>query len=264
MHGVGEPAPVVRVDGSLASGALVLCDHASNHIPAELEGLGLPQAELERHIAYDIGAEAVSRALARALGCPALLTRFSRLVIDPNRGLDDPTLVMRLSDGAIIPGNRHLTEADIAERIARYYAPYDAAIAAALDDAVAAGAPPAVISIHSFTPVWKGWARPWHIGLLWDRDDRISRPLFERLALERSLVVGDNEPYAGALTGDTMDRHAVRRGLPHVLIELRQDLIVRDADAAFWGERLAGWLQPILASLRAESPATDRVARAPL
>jgi predicted N-formylglutamate amidohydrolase len=240
------------VAGDLARGALVLCDHASNHIPPELAGLGLPAAELERHIAYDIGAEGVSRRLAERLDAPALLTRFSRLLIDPNRGLDDPTLVMRLSDGAIVPGNRHLTEADVADRIARYHRPYDEAIDAAIDAALAAGHPPAVISIHSFTPCWKGRARPWHVGLLWDRDDRMTRPLFARLSREHDLVVGDNEPYAGSLQGDTIDRHAVRRGLPHVLIEIRQDLIAAPQAAAAWGDRLSDWLAPIVSDLAAE------------
>jgi predicted N-formylglutamate amidohydrolase len=122
-----EPCPVETIEGALESGILILCDHASNAVPPDLGDLGLPEAEFERHIAYDIGAAAVTRSLARRLGAPAVLTRFSRLIIDPNRGRDDPTLVMRLSDGAVVPGNAHVDDAEIASRIERFYDPYDAA-----------------------------------------------------------------------------------------------------------------------------------------
>ena len=242
---------VEHIGGSLGAGALVICDHASNAIPAELDGLGLPAAQLTRHIAYDIGAAWLSRRLANRLGCPAILSNFSRLLIDPNRGLDDPTLVMRLSDGAIVPGNAMLDESGIAERIARYYEPYDSAIAEAVSLAISAGFPPALISIHSFTPFWKGQPRPWHVGLLWEGDDRLTAPLFAALRAEDGLVVGDNEPYAGYLEGDTIDRHARRHGLPNLLIEVRQDLIASQADAEAWGDRLARMLLPILADWRA-------------
>lgn len=249
---IGE---VECVAGDIRSGALVLCDHASNAIPEELNGLGLPKAQLERHIAYDIGAAWVSRRLAARLGCPALLTTFSRLLIDPNRGLDDPTLVMRLSDGAIVPGNARIDEAGVAERVARFYRPYDAAIAARLDEARDQGVAPCVISVHSFTPSWKGAERPWHIGLLWDRDDRLTRPLVEALRRDPGLVVGDNEPYRGGLPGDVIDRHATLRGLPNTLVELRQDLIATRQDAEIWADRLAAALQPIVAALGRAVPA---------
>ncbi len=244
------PGEVEIIEGDVASGLLLLCDHASNAIPAELNGLGLPPAQLERHIAYDIGAAWVTRAMAAALRAPALLTHFSRLLIDPNRGLDDPTLVMRLSDGAIVPGNRHLDEAGIAARVARYYAPYDAAIDAAIARALAAGHPPAIISIHSFTPFWKAAARPWDIGVLWDKEG-LSQLLIAALQAEGDLVVGDNEPYSGGLPGDTIDRHATRRGLPETLIEVRQDLIADRAAARDWGLRLARLVPPAAAALRA-------------
>lgn len=245
-----EVGVVERVDGDLASRALVLCDHASNAIPPEYGNLGLPATELARHIAYDIGAAWLSRHLARHLGCPALLSTFSRLLIDPNRGRDDPTLVMQLSDGAIVPGNAHIDQAGIQGRIDRFYAPYDEAIGTHVARSMVSGLPPAIISIHSFTPVWKGKLRPWHIGLLWDRDDRLVAPLFATLRNEPDMVVGDNEPYAGWLEGDTIDRHAKRHGLPNVLIELRQDLIDTEAKAQRWAERLAGMLAPILANWR--------------
>jgi predicted N-formylglutamate amidohydrolase len=238
------------VPGDPATGMLLLCDHATNAIPQKLDFLGLPPAQLERHIAYDIGAADVTRAMAAALGAPAVLSNFSRLLIDPNRGLDDPTLVMRLSDGAIVPGNRHIDAAGIAERVARFYVPYDRAIDAAVEAALAAGHPPAIVAIHSFTPFWKEAARPWHVGVLWDHPGTLSKLLIAALQADPELVVGDNEPYSGGLPGDTIDRHATRRGLPDTLIEVRQDLIATREDAFAWGRRLAAVLPDCLAALR--------------
>jgi predicted N-formylglutamate amidohydrolase len=240
-----EPHPVELIEGSVASGVLVLCDHASNEVPPDIH-LGVEASEFRRHIAYDIGAAAVTRALARRLNAPAILTRFSRLVIDPNRGRDDPTLVMRLSDGAVVPGNTRVDTAEIARRIARFYDPYDAAISAAVARAVAAGQPPVVVTVHSFTPVWRGRPRPWQVGILWDADDRFARPLLEGLAAEPGLVVGDNQPYDGALAGDTIDRHATAQGLANALIEIRQDLIASEEGAEEWAERFARLLKPLV------------------
>jgi predicted N-formylglutamate amidohydrolase len=242
--------PVEAVEGSYRSGVILLCDHASNAVPPDLGDLGVPAEQFRRHIAYDIGAAAVTRGLARRLDAPALLTTFSRLVIDPNRGRDDPTLVMRLSDGAVVPGNRRIDEAEVARRIARFYDPYDAAIDAAVERAIAEGVTPAIVSVHSFTPSWRGHPRPWHVGLLWDVDQRMARPLIEALEAEGDLIVGDNEPYDGALAGDTLDRHATRRGLANALIEIRQDLIADDAGAEAWAERFARLLRPLLADSR--------------
>ncbi|HEX2554821.1 MAG TPA: N-formylglutamate amidohydrolase [Microvirga sp.] len=253
-----DPHPVEIIEGSPASGALILCDHASNAVPPDLGDLGLPEVEFGRHIAYDIGAAAVTRSLARRLGAPAILTRFSRLVIDPNRGRDDPTLVMRLSDGAVVPGNAYVDEAEVERRIARFYDPYDAAIVQAIEQALAAGHPPAIVTVHSFTPIWRGWPRPWHVGILWDADARFAGPLLERLGAEAGLVVGDNEPYDGALAGDTVDRHATARGLANALIEIRQDLIASDAGAEDWAERFARLLQPLLADPARRIPTPQR------
>jgi predicted N-formylglutamate amidohydrolase len=243
---LAEPWPLEQIEGSVASGALLLCDHASNAVPADLADLGLPRDQFERHIAYDIGAAAVTRALARRLGAPAILTRFSRLVIDPNRGRDDPTLVMQLSDGAVVPGNRALSEDAIQRRIERFYDPYDVAIAQAVQQGLDAGHPPVIVTIHSFTPTWRGWVRPWHVGILWDADERFAGPLLEGLRAEAGLIVGDNEPYDGALAGDTIDRHATHRGLANALIEIRQDLIAEDDGAAEWADRFARLLAPML------------------
>jgi predicted N-formylglutamate amidohydrolase len=240
------PHPVEIIAGPLESGALILCDHASNAVPPDLGDLGLPAIEFRRHIAYDIGAAAVTRALARRLAAPAILTQFSRLVIDPNRGRDDPTLVMRLSDGAVVPGNAKVDAAEIARRLERFYEPYEAAVTAASDAAMRAGHPPVIVAIHSFTPIWRGWPRPWHVGILWDADDRFAKPLLDGLRAEEGLVVGDNEPYDGALAGDTVDRHATARGLANALVEIRQDLIADDEGAAAWAGRFARLLAPLL------------------
>ncbi len=244
----GDFVPLETIRGAVETGWLILCDHASNRLPAKYGDLGLPADEFERHIAYDIGAEAVTRQLARDLGAPAVMSRFSRLLIDPNRGADDPTLVMRLSDGAVVPGNARVDEAEKARRIAAYYEPYHQAVEAAIDAALAAGHPPAIVSIHSFTPLWRGTRRPWEIGILWDSDPRLAMPVIEAFRADPLLTVGDNEPYSGRLKGDTMYRHATTRGLSHALVELRQDLIAEEPGQAEWAGRLADVLKGLAGS----------------
>ena len=234
------------IPGDCARGLVILCDHARNSLPPGYGTLGLPVSEFARHIAYDIGVEPVVRGLCAKLGAPAVLAGFSRLLIDPNRGLDDPTLIMQVSDGAIVPGNVGLDEAERERRIGLYYRPYHAAIARLLDDAMASGRPPLILSIHSFTPSWRGVERPWHGGVLWNRDGRFARPLIERLRREADLLVGDNEPYCGGLAGDTLDTHATARGLADALIEIRQDLVSHAAGVAEWVERLAPLLADII------------------
>jgi predicted N-formylglutamate amidohydrolase len=231
---------------------LFLCDHATNRVPPDVAGgdLGLPPEEMARHIAYDIGARGVTLALARLMRAEALLTRFSRLVIDPNRGEDDPTLVMRLYDGTIIPANRHVSRAEVDRRLDAWHRPYHRAIDAAIDRITAAWRSPALVSIHSYTPQLKGRPpRPWEVGILWHHDGRIARPLIDRLRAD-GYRVGDNEPYSGELEGDTMSRHGTGRGLAHVLIEVRQDLIATEHDQGLWAARLA----PILMQAIEEIP----------
>ncbi len=247
-------APYIFLPGSLTSGILLLCDHADNAFPAGYGTLGLPSEQLERHIAYDPGAAAITGRMSELLGAPAVMTRYSRLLIDPNRGEDDPTLIMRISDGAIVPGNAGLTEAEIAKRINLYYRPYHIAVDEVIDAMIAAGRPPVIFSIHSFTENWRGWLRPWHAGVLWDRDPRLAVPLLNALREdEENLVVGDNEPYAGALRGDCVHKHGTTRGLANALIEVRQDLIRHEAGAMHWAEKLAAMLSGILAKKPAES-----------
>jgi predicted N-formylglutamate amidohydrolase len=228
-----------------ASPLLLLCDHASAALPEAYGRLGLAPAVFETHIAYDIGAAQVTRALAAGFGAAAVLGRWSRLLIDLNRGADDPTLVMKLSDGSIIPGNREAGPDETARRIRDFHAPYHAAVSEELDRI---GAKATIVSIHSFTPVWRGRARPWEVGVLWDKDRRLAGPLMARLS-QHAFVWGDNEPYSGALENDCLNRHGTRRGLAHVLVEIRQDLIGTDADARSFAHKLAFVLSAALGDM---------------
>lgn len=233
--------------GRADAGLVVLCDHAGNAFPPGYGTLGLPAAQLERHIAYDIGAAGIVRAISEALGVPAVMTRYSRLLIDPNRGPDDPTQIMRLSDGAVIPGNRKLDAAEREKRTRLYYDPYHRAIDRVLDRCVATGVPPMLLSVHSFTESWRTVARPWHVGVLWDlRDPRLAKPLLEGFYAEGDLIVGENEPYMGQVEGDCLWQHGTERGLANAILEVRQDLIRDAAGQAAWGERTARIVAKIL------------------
>ncbi|MBO0733893.1 MAG: N-formylglutamate amidohydrolase [Methylocapsa sp.] len=238
--------PVERIEGSESAGVLFLCDHATNAVPKACGTLGLLAPQLERHIAYDIGAARIARRLAHLFAAPAVLSRFSRLLIDPNRGADDPTLVMRIADGTIIPGNAHIGAEQIESRRRLYWQPYRLAISAAIEAMLRTGPPPAVISIHTFTPVWRGQPRPWEVGVLWDSDPRFAKPLIRALR-ENGLATGDNQPYDGALRGDTLHAQVTPRGLAGVLIEIRQDLVEKEAAACAFAGRLAAILRPVLA-----------------
>ncbi len=233
-------APFEIVEGDRKRGIVLLADHAKRALPDEYGDLGLPPAEFQRHIAYDIGVEQLTRRLAALLGVPAIMANFSRLLIDPNRGEDDPTLIRQLYDGTVVPGNYPMAPEEREKRLEKYYRPYHDAVGAMVASvARETGKAPFLLSVHSFTPVMQGHTRPWHVGLLWDRDDRAVRPLIELLAQDRTLIIGDNEPYDGALRGDTMFRHAIVNGYAHALIEIRQDLIADEATADDWAARLA-------------------------
>ena len=217
---------------------LVTCDHATNTVPPFVNGgcLGLSAEDMNRHIAYDVGARGVALELARALDGPCITSNFSRLVIDPNRGEDDPTLLMRLYDGSIIPGNRHADTDDVDLRLNRCYRPYHTALA----KLAARQAGTIIVSVHSFTRQLHGRPpRPWHVGVLYAADERLSRPLVARLRQETDLCVGENEPYGGHLPGDAIARHAIAYGRPNVLIEVRNDLIETRQQQTAWARRLA-------------------------
>lgn len=228
---------------------LITCDHATNRVPPEVNDgcLGIAGADMQRHIAWDPGAAAVAEALGARLESPVICADFSRLVIDPNRGEDDPTLVMKLYDGTIIPGNRHVDAAEVERRKGLLYRPYHTALAR-----VASRRPDTVIvAIHSFTPCLRGRApRPWQIGVLHSHvDSRLSRRLIDRLRREADLTVGDNQPYNGHLPGDAIDRHALQPRRHNTLIELRNDLIATPEAQAGWADRLAPMLTEVLAEI---------------
>jgi predicted N-formylglutamate amidohydrolase len=238
------PFEIVNAEGR--NPVLLVCDHATRFLPRAYGTLGLSEAELSRHIAWDIGAAEVTRGLSARLDAPAVLSRFSRLVIDPNRAYDDPTLIPQLSDGVVIPANRDLPPGAAQARIEAFHKPYHDAIDRVLDRLGARGPAPAMISMHSFTPVIKGVERPWHVGILWNQDPRLPVPLMAALRA-KGLVVGDNEPYSGRdCHGHTLHARAEPRGLANALIEVRQDLIDTHHGAAEWTARLAGVLATVL------------------
>lgn len=218
---------------------LVTCDHASNRVPPDVCGgdLGVGAHDMARHIAWDVGARGLAVALGAALDSPVICSDFSRLVIDANRGEEDPTLVMQLYDGTIIPGNAGISEAQVNHRLQTLHRPYHAALA----DLAARQSDTVVVAIHSFTPCLRGRApRPWAVGVLYSHlDPRLSRALIDVLRQDADLCVGENEPYDGHLPGDSIDIHALQKGRHNTLIELRSDLIADSAAQHHWAQRLA-------------------------
>ena len=242
LLGSDDPPPFEEIAGKAP--LLLVCDHASDRVPASLGHLGLPPERFAEHIAVDIGAGAVTRKLAESLDATAVLAGYSRLVVDCNRAPEDSSWIPVESDGVAIPGNKGLDDAACSRRKNEIYSPYHTAIARCLG---AMPFEPALISIHSFTPSMGGVDRPWHIGVLWDDDARIAGPLLATLKQEPGINVGDNQPYsAREPRGYTVSHHAKEKGFRHVAIELRQDLIVSDSGASEWAERLTRILTPIL------------------
>ncbi|MCW2237425.1 N-formylglutamate amidohydrolase [Azospirillum canadense] len=248
LLGPEDPPPFTVLNPESRSPLLILCDHATRAVPKALGDLGLPEEQLCRHIAYDIGAAELTRRLARRFGATAVLAGYSRLVIDPNRALNDPTAIPVVSDDVVIPANRALDAAEERRRVEAIFIPYQDAVAAEIARRRERGQVPAIVSVHSFTPVMRGVARPWHVGILWDRDPRIPVPMIARLRADGRWCVGDNEPYTGRTTlGGTVETHATPAGLPNVLIEVRQDLIAIPEGVATWAQVLGDALEPILA-----------------
>ncbi len=222
------------------SSAVLVCDHASPRIPARLGGLGLSEADRLSHIGWDIGAADVSRRLSALLDAPLLLSGFSRLVIDCNRPLGAESSIPLVTGGVTVPGNHNLAEASVRARADECFRPYHRAIAELLDARVSEGRPMRLLAVHSFTPVMLGEVRPWHAAVLYGRDRSLAAPWIAELRREEGLVIGDNEPYRVTDGGDsTIPVHGERRGIPSVIIELRQDLVATAEGARRWAERLA-------------------------
>ena len=230
------PAPLV-----------LICDHASNRVPAGYGDLGLRPAELERHIAWDIGAAAISEILARRFNAPAVLSTVTRLLIDCNRQFEDPGLSPAISDGTEIPANRGLSHGEREKRWRTFHQPYHAVIARSIDRKLASGPPPVVLSIHSMTATMRGIGRPWQIAVCWDTDQRLSTPMLDALRACAGIVVGDNEPYNLDPNEDySVPVHAVRRGLKHLQIEFRQDEVADPTGQQRWAKLFGDCLEQVL------------------
>ena len=218
---------------------LVICDHSSNNIPLGYQNLGISEKDLESHRAYDLGASDVAIQLSELLDCSLVMANFSRLLIDPNRGKDDPTLIPKISEGKIIKGNINIAmsenDIDRNKRILQFYLPYHKQINKLINKSLDNGRIPKILSIHSFTPIWKGKKREIDVGILWDKDDRLSKIFLNSL---KNIKLGDNKPYSGRLKNDTLYKHATSYGIPHVLIEIRQDLLKKEKDKLQWAKKI--------------------------
>ena len=250
LLGPDDPDPVIVERTAGGSPFLLVCDHADRRFPKATGSLGVAAEDLERHIAYDIGILPVARAVAEELDAPLVAQTYSRLVIDCNRPTHVPQSIPEVSELTEIPGNRGLGGSDRQARIEALFRPYHEAIAALLEARAGRGQPTVLIAMHSFTEVYMGADRPWHVGLLYNRDNRLARPLLELLASDAALSVGDQLPYAVDDEHDyTLPVHGERRGLWHVGIEIRQDLIAEVTGQEQWMERIGTVLQQLLERL---------------
>jgi predicted N-formylglutamate amidohydrolase len=239
-----EPPPFTEIGLEGRSNFVIVVDHASRRIPRRLNDLGLPASELQRHIAWDIGALGVARQVAAALDAPLVAQNYSRLVIDCNRDPQVATSIPRSSESIDIPGNMGLSDADIAVRRAEIFDPYHHRIRTLLDERGAAGRPTILVAQHSMTNIYQGVRRDMHAAVLYNRDRRFAGLVLDRLRREAGLIIGDNEPYfVSDETDYTIPRHGEARGLPHVEIEIRQDLVSDDAGEADWARRITQALQ---------------------
>ena len=247
LIGPGDPPPFITYNDHGKSPVLLVADHASSFFPASMNQLGLADWLLERHVAWDIGSDMLAQFLADELDAQAVLAGFSRLIIDPNRKPEDASAFVEISDGIAIPGNIGLDEQQKALRIQSFFKPYHDRITSRLKRFEEGGIVPAVIAVHTCSPVFDRIVRPWHIGIMWDKDPRIPVPLMQRFEQMDGICIGDNEPYSGRHPNDfTIDYHAESAGLPHVGIEVRQDL-VKDAEGARkWAGILAAGLGDVL------------------
>lgn len=233
--------PVVTLNQAGQAPFLLVCDHASNRIPASYSGLGLGALALQTHIAWDPGALAVSQQLSRRLDAALIYATYSRLLIDPNRPIGADALIPLLSEDIAIPGNQTISDVERAHRIAAFHQPYQTAVDLEVSARLSRGQDCVLVAIHTFTPTYLGKPRPWPIGLLPAKDTRFSRALFSALqADDPDMNVGWNEPYAAAAGAYcTLEQHADPRGLPATLIELRNDELLSNADVGKWADKLA-------------------------
>ena len=254
LLGKDDPAPVVEVNPQGRSPYLLTSDHFGRAIPRKLGDLGLAERELTRHIAWDIGIAGVARALAAHLDAHLIAQAYSRLVVDCNRPPDAPSSIPRISEATVIPGNEGLTREVMEARRREIFDPYHRRISETIEQRLRDGTPTVLVSLHSFTPVYAGIKRPWHVGTLYQRDTRLPPLLLKGLRAQGDLVVGDNEPYAVSNETDyTIPVHGEARGLMNTGIEIRQDLISDQSGETQWAERLATIFGEIEATLRAQA-----------
>ena len=241
---IAAPEAAVAVERALGSSPIVLvCDHASNHLPARYKALGLTAGDLLQHFAWDPGALDVSRRLLEILDAPLVHGRISRLALDVNRDPADPDSIVTQCEGTMVPGNLRLPAAERKLRIAEIYDPFHAALADLLRERAQRGQPNALVGVHTFTPRLNGIARPWDCGAIFAEDRRMGEATVRALRRESGLLVGVNAPYAPSdRVYHTMDRHGAAHGLPTVMIEIRNDLVVGEREQKAWAERLAGAL----------------------
>ncbi|MBF0128364.1 MAG: N-formylglutamate amidohydrolase [Alphaproteobacteria bacterium] len=244
--GPEDPPPFTVETPDGVAPLLLVCDHASRFIPERLGGLGLSSRATWEHIAWDIGAACVTRGLAARLGAMAVLGGYSRLLLDLNRPPGDPSRIPAVTCGTEVPGNRDIGAVETEARVLALSRPFHQAIEQAIARLRAQGPPPAVVAIHSFTPDLNGALRPWHVGVLWNRDGRLAVPVLERLRALPGLCVGDNQPYSGREIAYTLDTHAGASGLPHVGIEIRNDQIADEAGCARWVDLLGDLFSELL------------------
>lgn len=230
--------PII-INPDVRSGVIILCEHASNHVPEAYAKLGLSDEDLQKHIAWDIGAEKVTRKMCEMMGVSAVLSPVSRLLIDKNREPDHQTLVPPVSDDIVIPANRDLTAKAIAARKQAYYDPFHGACDELIEAHLEEGIVPIIVGMHSFTPVMNDEDRPWQIGFLWNKDPRLAQAMIGLIERETDLTVGDNQPYSGKDLYYTMQRHGAERGLPQTTIEIRQDLLADEKMVLQWAALLA-------------------------
>lgn len=237
---VAHEAPAYElVNKNSRNNILIVCDHASNKIPESMNKLGLSEHELSQHIAYDIGAANVARHLSKQFDTPLIMTNYSRLVIDINRFPSDLTSIPEMSDGIEIPGNIGLSDLQKQYRIESLFDPYHLQIVNLLEEIKQRNQTPFIISLHSFTPIFDGYQRPWHIGVVWNEGKEISQQLIKQLRAHDDLCIGDNQPYRAVDPhGYTIDTHAEKLSYPHLLLEIRQDLIDTDKKALHWAKFL--------------------------